>query len=183
MVGVTHVESAFNTCPNDPIDGKFHSGGSSHFSSPYLSRNNESFAMLCNLRWIVLNPWWHWTHSDVKRTSIYIRFLSGTQQGNNSYRQWLDVISIWGRQIAISCSTYNGEERLQTIQWKHTMETSSSLWFVFLPFPPPPYQRNHLHHHHHLLGRYFKKYVTSYSLATFQTIFLMWSQFQNCMQK
>ena len=148
MVGVTHVESAFNTCPNDPIDGKFHSGGSSHFSSPYLSGNNESFAMLCNLRWVVLNPWWHWTHSDVKRSSIYIRFLSVNHCSNNSSRQWLDVVSIWGRgQIPISCSTYNGEEeRLQTIQWKHTMETSTS-WPVGLSSYPfsPPYHDNRRH--------------------------------------
>ena len=103
--------------------------------------------MLCNLRWVVLNPWWHWTHSDVKRSSIYICFLSVNHCSNNSSRQWLDVVSIWGRgQIPISCSTYNGEERLQTIQWKHTMETSTS-WPVGLfsyPFSPP-YHDNRRH--------------------------------------
>ena len=126
--------SAFKTCPNDPtIWEVFILGGRRIF---LLRICPEMISMLCKIQWLVLNPCWHWAHSDVKRSSIYICFLSGGHQGNNSSSQWLDVISIWGRQIAISCSTYNGDETVETIQWKHTMETSSSFWIILIPFHP-----------------------------------------------
>ena len=72
-------------------------------------------------------------HSDVNRSSIYIRFLSaGLRPGNKSSRQWLHVISSQRRQIPIRRSTYNGAETIQ-LETKHTMESPSNCLLTLLP--------------------------------------------------
>ena len=81
----TWPSSAFKTCPNDPtIWEVFILGGRRIF---LLRICPEMISMLCKIQWLVLNPCWHWAHSDVKRSSIYICFLSGGHQGNNSSSQ------------------------------------------------------------------------------------------------